>query len=71
MEQRSCDGTESLEPFDPGGDAFCVFYAVIRDPRPFEKTKFSIFQLSDSDDDEKLFEKFSTIQPDESDYDSE
>jgi hypothetical protein len=58
-----------MEPFDPG-DSFCVFYAVIRVPRPFEKTKFSIFQLSDSDDDE-LFKNFSTIQPDSSDYDSE
>jgi hypothetical protein len=56
-----------LEPYYPGVDV----YAVIRDPRPFEKTKFSIFQLSDSDDEDDLFKKFSTIQPDESDYDSE
>jgi hypothetical protein len=56
-----------LEPFDPGG----YFYVVIRDPRPFEKTKFSIFQLSDSDDDQELFRNFSAIQPDSSDYDSE
>ena len=60
-----------MEPFDPGGDSFCVFYAVIRVPRPFEKTKFSIFQLSDSDDDDELFKNFSIIQPDSSDYDSE
>lgn len=70
MEQRICDGAEPLEPFDPGGD-FCAFAAVIRDPRPFEKTKFSIFQLSDSDDDDELFKNFSIIQPDSSDYDSE
>ena len=56
-----------LEPFDPGGES----YAFIRDPRPFEKTKFSIFQLSDSDDDQELFTNFSVIQPDSSDYDSE
>ena len=63
-------GSSSLIPYDPGGD-FCEFAAIIRDPRPFEKTNFSIFQLSDSDDDENLFEKFSIIQPDSSDYDSE
>ena len=55
-----------LEPFDPGGD---FFYVIIKDPRPFEKTKFSIFQLSDSE--EELFEKFSNIKPDSSDYDTE
>jgi hypothetical protein len=60
-----------MEPFDPGGDCFGVFYAVIREPRPFEKTKFSIFQLSDSDDEDELFKNFSNIQPDSSDYDSE
>jgi len=60
-----------LEPFDPGLDAFCVFYAPIRDPKPFEKTQFSIFQMTDSEDETELFDKWSSIQPDSSDYDSE
>jgi hypothetical protein len=59
-----------LEPYDPGRDCFCVFYALIREPQPFEKTKFSIFQMSDSDED-VIFNKWSCIQPDSSDYDSE
>jgi hypothetical protein len=61
-----------MEPFDPGGDSFGVFYSPIKDPEPFEKTKFSIFQISDSDEeDDPMFRKWSAIQADSSDYDSE
>jgi hypothetical protein len=53
-----------LEPFDPG-----TFYTLIR---PFEKTKFSLFQMSDSDDEnEELFKNWTIIQEDSSDYDTE
>jgi hypothetical protein len=60
-----------LEPFDPGGDVFGVFYAPIKDPRPFEKTKFSLFQMSESDDEGELFTRWTNIQEDSSEYDSE
>ena len=58
-----------MEPYDPHQD-FC--WVVIKEPRPFDKIIISIFQPSDSDeDDDELFNTFSIIQPDSSDYDSE
>jgi hypothetical protein len=56
-----------MEPYDPHQD---FYWVVIKEPRPFDKTIISNFQMSDSEDDE-LFKTFSIIQPDSSDYDSE
>jgi hypothetical protein len=56
---------EGLEPWDPG-----VQYCALVN---FSKTKFSIFYMSDEEEDEEegLFQTWSVIQGDLSDYDSE
>jgi len=54
---------EDLEPWDPG----VQYYSLAN----FSKTNFSIFYMSDEDEDEVLFQTWSVIQADSSDYDSE
>jgi hypothetical protein len=55
---------EGLEPWDPG----VQYYALVN----FSKTKFSIFYMSEEEEEEEgLFQTWSVIQPDLSDYDSE
>jgi hypothetical protein len=53
---------EDLEPWDPG----VQYYALVN----FSKTNFSIFYMSDEEE-EGLFQTWSVIQADLSDYDSE
>jgi hypothetical protein len=55
---------EGLEPWDPG----VQYYALVN----FSKTKFSIFYMSEEEEEEEgLFQTWSVIQSDLSDYDSE
>ena len=61
---------EGPEPWDPWDHAP---WAPIKDPVPFSKTEFKIFKLSDSEDEEPMFDKvhWSVIVPDESDFEEE